>query len=76
MRGSPEHHQAHSYANVTFGHGPRMCVGRRFAELELSMLAIKVLQRFRLEYHHQALDLATSFTNKPDREVRIRFVKR
>jgi len=53
-----------------------MCVGRRFAELELSLLAIKVLQRFRLEYHHQALDLATSFTNKPDRKVKIRFVKR
>ena len=76
LRGSPEHHHAHSYANVTFGHGPRMCVGRRFAELELSLLAIKVLQRFRLEYHHQALDLATSFTNKPDRKVKIRFVKR
>ena len=76
LRGSPDHHHAHSYANVTFGHGPRMCVGRRFAELELFLLAIKVLQRFRLEYHHQALDLATSFTNKPDRKVKIRFVKR
>ena len=76
LRGSPEHHQAHSYANVTFGHGPRMCVGRRFAELELYLLVIKTLQRFRMEYHHQALDIAPSFTNKPDKKVKIKFIKR
>ena len=76
LRGSPAHHQAQSYANVTFGHGPRMCVGRRFAELELYLLVIKTLQRFRMEYHHQALDIAASFTNKPDKKVKIRFIKR
>ena len=56
--------------------GPRACIGRRFAELECYMLAIKVLQRYRLEYHHGDVGLNTEFVNKPDKNIRLKFIPR
>ena len=76
LRGRPEQHQAHSFAYVPFGHGPRMCIGRRFAELELYLLVIKILQRFKMEYHHDPVDFRVAFVNKPNKNVKIQFVDR
>ena len=53
-----------------------MCIGRRFAELELGILAIRALQTFRLSYSGAEVGLLLSFTNKPDRMVNIKFSDR
>ena len=76
LRGCPSRHTAHPFATLIFSHGPRMCIGRRFAELECYILAIKILQRFKLEYHHEHVAVATEFVNKPDRKIRLRFIER
>lgn len=49
---------------------------RRFAELELYILTIKILERFKLEYHGTDVGMVTSFVNKPDQKIRMRLVKR
>ena len=76
LRGCPEHHTAHPFAAIPFGFGPRMCIGRRFAELEVQVLIVKLLQRFKLEYHHQPVGLVTPFVVKPDRKIKIKFSSR
>ena len=56
-------------------HG-RACIGRRFAQLELYMLMVKVVQRFRMEQDGGELGLLTKFVSVPDRPVNIKFVER
>jgi len=76
LRGHECHHQAHAFSYIPFGHGARMCIGRRFAELELGILVIRALQTFRLSYSGPEVGWVLSFTSKPDRTVNIKFSDR
>ena len=76
LRGCPEHHTAHPFAAIPFGFGPHMCIGRRFAELEVQVIVVKLLQRFKIEYHHEPVGLVTPFLVKPDREIKMKFSPR
>ncbi|XP_073228660.1 cytochrome P450 27C1-like [Porites lutea] len=66
----------HPFSNLPFGFGTRMCLGRRVAELTLYILVCKLLQRFRLEYHHEPLESYQKLFAVPDRPVKIKFVDR
>ena len=54
----------------------RACIGRRFAQLELYMLMVKVIQRFKLEYEGPEVGVFTKLINHPDKAVNIKFVER
>ena len=76
LRGCPQHHKAHPFAYISFGHGPRKCIGMRFAELEMLIITIKILQFYKLEYHHQPVGLHTDFIKKPDKKIKLKLIKR
>ena len=48
----------------------------RFAEVEMHVLVITLLRRFHISYHHSPVAIATSFVNKPDRPLKLRFLPR
>lgn len=65
---------AHPFTYMPFGFGPRMCIGRRFAELELETLMMRILRNFRVEWHHSDMKYLGRILNTPSGEIKFRFV--
>jgi len=76
IRESKEHVKVDAFANLPFGFGPRACPGQRFARLELQMVAFKIIQKFRLEYHQEPIAIQYIGIGKPNRDFNLKFVQR
>nr|XP_031846911.1 probable cytochrome P450 301a1, mitochondrial [Nomia melanderi] len=66
----------HSFASLPFGYGRRMCLGRRFAELEMLVVISKILQRYKLEYHHEKLEYYINPMYTPKGPLNLKFIDR
>ncbi|XP_053395219.1 cytochrome P450 10-like isoform X2 [Mercenaria mercenaria] len=68
--------QLKSLSNLIWGHGARMCIGRRFAEQELHIILTKIVQNFKLEYHHEPIEPVLNTVMTPDRPLVLKFIPR
>lgn len=66
----------HPFASLPYGYGARMCLGRRFADLEMQVLLTKLLRSFKLEYHYEPLKYKVTFMYAPDGELKFKIIKR
>ncbi|XP_026752510.2 probable cytochrome P450 301a1, mitochondrial [Galleria mellonella] len=66
----------HAFASIPFGFGARKCIGQNIAETMLSMLTIRLIQKYKLEYHYGDIEPTRSFIAKPNKPLKIRFVDR
>ncbi|XP_015437147.1 PREDICTED: probable cytochrome P450 301a1, mitochondrial [Dufourea novaeangliae] len=66
----------HPFASLPYGHGARMCLGRRFADLEMQVLLAKLIRSYKLEYHHKPLKYKVTFMYAPDGELKFKVIRR
>lgn len=66
----------HKFASLPYGHGSRMCLGRRFADMEMQILLAKLVRNYKLEYNHKPLDYAITFMYAPDGPLKFKMSKR
>ncbi|KAF4531646.1 hypothetical protein B566_EDAN006577 [Ephemera danica] len=76
--GCPVHmdQKAHPFVFLPFGHGPRQCVGMRFANLELESLLVRVVREYKLEWHHEDMVYSQKTLNTPAMPLRYRLINR
>lgn len=51
-----------------------MCIGRRFAELEVEVLTARILKNFKLEWHHKDMQVKSVTINMPDGPLKYRLI--
>ncbi|XP_077994211.1 1,25-dihydroxyvitamin D(3) 24-hydroxylase, mitochondrial-like [Glandiceps talaboti] len=60
---------------LPFGFGPRMCIGKRLAELEIHLALARISQQFTLEATTDVEPMITTIT-QPDRPLNLKFMNR
>lgn len=66
------------FASLPFGFGPRMCVGRRFAETQMYILTSKIVRNFTIVDKNggSLIEPRTQMIMMPSEKVKIRLEKR
>ncbi|KAK4886796.1 hypothetical protein RN001_003067 [Aquatica leii] len=59
-------YKIHPFASLPYGYGARMCLGRRFADLEIQVLLAKLIRSYKLDYFHQPLEYKITFMYAPE----------
>ncbi|GFU13084.1 cytochrome P450 302a1, mitochondrial [Nephila pilipes] len=68
--------KSHPYAVMPFSHGVRRCVGQRFAEQEMRLCIIKIIQNFRVEYEGPEVGTIMRLSLVPDKPLNFKFIPR
>ena len=62
------------FANRQFSHGPRMCVGKRFADLELQIAIHKIISNFNIKWmRSEPMTVHQELVNVPDHPLDFKF---
>lgn len=70
----PRAKDANPFTYLPFGFGSRMCIGRRFAELEIEVLTARILREFKVEWHRPDLKFKSITINMPDEPLKFRMI--
>ncbi|KDR20887.1 putative cytochrome P450 301a1, mitochondrial, partial [Zootermopsis nevadensis] len=75
IKDDPHYNRAHSFVTMPFGFGPRMCIGRRFAELEIETLLTKIIRNFKVEYNYEMKFVSAQF-HMPASPLKFKMIDR
>ncbi|XP_031849352.1 cytochrome P450 302a1, mitochondrial [Nomia melanderi] len=63
----------HPYILLPFGHGPRSCIARRFAEQNMQVLLLRICSQLQFSWHGDELGMISLLINKPDGPMKLQF---
>ncbi|XP_015180048.1 PREDICTED: cytochrome P450 302a1, mitochondrial-like isoform X2 [Polistes dominula] len=63
------------YLVLPFGHGPRSCIARRFAEQSMRTLLIRMCRELEFTWSGDNLGCKSLLINKPDGPIKLNFTK-
>ncbi|XP_030558874.1 probable cytochrome P450 49a1 [Drosophila novamexicana] len=66
----------HPFVSLPFGYGRRMCVGRRFAEIELHTLLAKIFRKYRVSYDSDEFIYRVNSTYIPQSPLNFKLTPR
>ncbi|KAK7862549.1 hypothetical protein R5R35_009018 [Gryllus longicercus] len=67
---------AHPFATLPYGHGPRSCVARYLADAQLMLIAAKIFRNFTVEYNYGAIQPTNRLIAMPNKPLKFRFIER
>ncbi|XP_017865154.1 PREDICTED: probable cytochrome P450 49a1 [Drosophila arizonae] len=66
----------HPFVSLPFGYGRRMCVGRRFAEIELHTLLAKIFRKYHVSYNSDEFVYRVNSTYIPESPLNFKLTPR
>ncbi|KAL1397369.1 hypothetical protein pipiens_009812 [Culex pipiens pipiens] len=73
--GCPSGKTANPFLFLPFGFGPRMCIGRRMASLEMEMIVARVTRQFEYSWNYGELHILSALVNIPKNELRFQMTE-
>lgn len=73
--GCPHAKDAHPFVYLPFGNGPRTCVGRRLAMLEMEILIARITRLFEYRWNYGDLKIQTTLVNTPVNDLKFQMVE-
>lgn len=65
------------YISIPYGYGLKACFGKQMAQMQISYLLVKILKRFRVEYHYGPIESSfDKFLSPQKRPFRFTFIDR
>ena len=66
----------HPFVSLPFGFGPRMCIGKRLATMEASVLVARMVYRYKLGWTGPPLEIKCDILVFPDSPLTFTFQQR
>lgn len=70
----PSKKASNPFVYLPFGFGPRSCIGRRLAIMEIDIILKRILERYHVEYHYDDLKFRNGFILSPINELKFKFI--
>ncbi|XP_037044398.1 probable cytochrome P450 12b2, mitochondrial [Bradysia coprophila] len=75
MEGCPNNGRSDNpFAFLPFGFGSRACIGKRFAEMEIAIVLLRILREFRVEWHYGPLKYVQAFIVTPTNDLKFKMI--